>query len=207
MSACSATCRGPRVDVDDLRAAAAGLLEERAGDGVIRRRVGTGDDDDVGVGDVAVGGGHRARADALEQRCNRRGVTQPGAVVDVVRAEPGAQELLEEVGLFVGALGRAEPGDRRRGRRPRGSPSVAGRSGRAPRPMWLRGSEEAPRRSRRARRVCGRGPCPVARPSRRRCECHHRDRGRCACLPGRRRERRRTAGPSGTKTGCGSVAR
>ena len=103
-----------RVDVDDLGAAAAGLLEERAGHRVVRGRVGTGDDHAVGVGHVAVGGGHRPGADALEQRRDRGGVAQPGAVVDVVRAEAGADELLEEVGLLVRALRRAEACDRAR---------------------------------------------------------------------------------------------
>src|SRR5690606_34829351 len=42
------------------------------------------------------------------------GVAQPRAVVDVVGAEPGADQLLEEVGLLVGALRRPEPGDRAR---------------------------------------------------------------------------------------------
>jgi hypothetical protein len=33
-------------------------------------------------------------------------------VVDIVAAEPGAYELLEQIGLFVRALGRAETGQR-----------------------------------------------------------------------------------------------
>src|SRR5262249_40761048 len=37
-----------------------------------------------------------------------------GAVVHVVRVEAGADELLEEIGLFVGALRGAEAGDRAR---------------------------------------------------------------------------------------------
>src|SRR5262245_44111647 len=39
-------------------------------------------------------------------------MAQPRAVVDIVAAEPGADELLEEVGLLVRALGGAEPGQR-----------------------------------------------------------------------------------------------
>ena len=73
-----------------------------------------GEDRDVGVDDVAVGGRDRAGADALEQRRDAGRVAQPGAVVDVVGAEAGADQLLEEVGLLVGALGRAEAGDARR---------------------------------------------------------------------------------------------
>ena len=102
------------VDHHELRPAAARLLEERRGDGVVGGRVGAGEDGDVGVDDVAVGRRHRARADALEQGGDARGVAQPRAVVDVVGAEARADQLLEEVRLLVGALRRAEAGDRLR---------------------------------------------------------------------------------------------
>ena len=101
-----------RVDDDQLRAAPARLLEERGRDGVVGRRVRAGEDRDVGVDDVAVGRRDRAGADALQQRGDARGVAQARAVVDVVRAEARADQLLEEVGLLVGALRRAEAGDR-----------------------------------------------------------------------------------------------
>src|SRR3954463_14082581 len=100
-----------RVDDDELRAAATGLLEERRRDGVVGRRVRAGEDGDVGVDDVAVGGRHGARADALEEGGDARRVAQARAVVDVVRAEARADELLEEIRLLVGALRRAEAGD------------------------------------------------------------------------------------------------
>ena len=102
----------PGVDHDQLRAAAAGLLEERGGHGVVGRRVRPREDRHVGVDDVAVGRRHGARADALEQRGHAGGVAQAGAVVDVVGAEAGPDQLLEEVGLLVGALRRSEAGDR-----------------------------------------------------------------------------------------------
>ena len=105
---------GARVHVDDRGAVAPGLLEERRGDRVVSRGVAAGDDRHVGVHHVAVGGGHGARADALEQRGHAGGVAQPGAVVHIVGVEPGPDQLLEEVGLLVGALGRAEAGDRPR---------------------------------------------------------------------------------------------
>src|SRR6266550_2580351 len=79
---------------------------------MVGRRVGAGDDGHVGVDDVAVGGGDRAGADALEQRGHAGGVAQPGAVVHVVGVEARPDQLLEEVGLLVGALRRPEPGDR-----------------------------------------------------------------------------------------------
>src|SRR5690349_2666315 len=102
---------GPRIHVDDRRAVAPGLLEEAGGDRVVRGRVAAGDDGHAGVPDVAVGGGDRPGADPLEQRRDAGGVAQPGAVVDVVGVEAGADELLEEIGLLVGALRAAEPGD------------------------------------------------------------------------------------------------
>src|SRR3712207_8228186 len=45
-------------------------------------------------------------ADAFEQAGHRRGVAQARAVVDVVGAEARAHQLLEKIGLFVGALDR-----------------------------------------------------------------------------------------------------
>ena len=55
-------------------------------------------------------GGDRAGADPLHQRRHRGGVAQPRAMVDVVGVEAGADQLLEQVGLLVAALGRAEAG-------------------------------------------------------------------------------------------------
>ena len=81
---------------------------------VVRRRVRSREDRDVGVDDVAVGRGHRAGADALEQRRHARRVAQTRAVVHVVRAEARADQLLEEVGLLVRALRGAEARDRPR---------------------------------------------------------------------------------------------
>ncbi len=104
----------PHVDDDQLRAAPPRLLEERRRDGVVRRRVRARQDRHVGVDDVAVRRRHGPGADALEQRGDARGVAQARAVVDVVGPEPGADQLLEEVGLLVRALRRAEPGDRPR---------------------------------------------------------------------------------------------
>src|SRR6185369_13804858 len=49
-----------------------------------------------------------ARVDAFHERGDTRGVAEPRAVIDVVRAEARADELLKEIRLFVRALGRAE---------------------------------------------------------------------------------------------------
>ena len=104
----------------ELGAALGRLLEEGRGDRMVLGRVGADDDDDVGVLALVEGRGHRGRADAFEQRRHRRGVAEPRAVVDVVGAEAGAHQLLEQIGLFVRALGRAEAGERVAGRRGRG---------------------------------------------------------------------------------------
>ena len=77
-------------------------------------RVGADDDDDVGILALVEGRGHRRRADAFQQRRHRGGVAEPRAVIDIVGAEAGAHQLLEQIGLFVRALGRAEAGERAR---------------------------------------------------------------------------------------------
>ena len=67
-------------------------------------------DDDLGLRAVGHLVGDRAGADGLQQRGHRGGMAQAGAMVHVVGAEAGAHQLLEQVGLFVAALGAAEPG-------------------------------------------------------------------------------------------------
>ena len=99
-----------RVHHVELGAALRGLLEEGRRDGVIFGRARADHDDDLGVGRGGKRRRDRARADPLHQRRHRRRVTQPRAVIDVVGAEPGAHQLLEQIGLFVRPLGRAEPG-------------------------------------------------------------------------------------------------
>ena len=49
-----------------------------------------------------------ARAHTLQQGSHAGGVAQPGAVVNIVGAKAGAYQLLEQVGFFVAALGRAK---------------------------------------------------------------------------------------------------
>ena len=74
---------------------------------MVLRRVGSDDDDDVRVLTSGEGRGHGGGADALHQRRHGRRVAKPGAMVHVVGAEARAHELLHEVGLLVGTLGRA----------------------------------------------------------------------------------------------------
>ena len=104
-----------RVGHDQLGAVIlGGLLDVGGGDRVVHRGVGADDDDDLGVQRRLEGRGDGAGVQPFHQRGHRGGVAQPGAVVHVVRAEAGAHQLLEQVGLFVRAFGRAEPGQRLR---------------------------------------------------------------------------------------------
>ena len=100
-----------RIDDDELGAALRRLFEEGRGHRMILGGIGADDHDHVGMLDLVEGRGHRAGADAVDQRRHRRGVTEPRAVIDIVGAEAGADQLLEQIGLFVGAFGRAEAGD------------------------------------------------------------------------------------------------
>ena len=77
-----------RIHHDQLGAALGGLLEEGRGDRMVLGRVGADHDDDVGVLALVEGRGHRRRADAFEQRRDRRGVAEPRAVIDVVGPKP-----------------------------------------------------------------------------------------------------------------------
>jgi hypothetical protein len=103
-----------RVHDDQGLALLGRLLEVGRGDRVVLGRIGADHDDHVGVPDRGERGGDRARADVLQERRHRAGVAKARAVVDVVRAEPGADQLLDEVGLLVRPLGRAEAGKRAR---------------------------------------------------------------------------------------------
>ncbi len=101
-----------RVHHDQRLAAPGRLLEEGRGDRVVLGRVGADHHDHVGIERRGEGCGHRARADVLEQGCDRARVAEPRAVVDVVGAEAGPDQLLDQVGLLVRALGRAEARER-----------------------------------------------------------------------------------------------
>ena len=100
-----------RIDDDELGAALRRLLEEGRGDRMVLGRIGADDHHHVGMLDLVEGRGHGARADALDQRRHRRGMAEPRAVIDIVVAEARADQLLEQIGFFVGAFGRAEAGN------------------------------------------------------------------------------------------------
>ena len=97
-----------RIDDDQLRAALRRLLEERGRDRMIHGRPSADDDDALRVHRGVERRGHGARADAFHERRDGRRVAEPRAVIDVVGFEARAHELLEQVGLLVRALRRAE---------------------------------------------------------------------------------------------------
>ena len=129
-----------RIHHHELRAALGRLLEKGRGDRMILGRIGADDDDEIGILALVEGRGHRRRADAFEQRRHRRGVAQPGAVIDIVGAETGAHQFLEQIGFFVGAFGRAETGERVRPVAVADFLQAPRRRGRAPPPRSPRGN-------------------------------------------------------------------
>ena len=94
-----------RIHYDKLRAALRRLLEEGRRHRMVLDRVRADHDDDFGVLALVERRRNRARAHTLEQRRDRRGVAEPRAVVDVVGAEAGAHQLLEQVGFLVRSIG------------------------------------------------------------------------------------------------------
>ena len=66
-----------RIDDDELGAALRRLFEEGGGHRVVLGRIGADDHDHVGMLDLVEGRGHRAGADAVDQRRHRGGVTKP----------------------------------------------------------------------------------------------------------------------------------
>ena len=101
-----------RIGDDQLRAAEARFLHPRADDGMALGRVRAGEEEALGDVDV----GERVRSAGLAERLDeaerRRRVADARAVVDVVRAERRAGELLEDVVLLVRAAARADERDR-----------------------------------------------------------------------------------------------
>ena len=79
---------------------------------MVHGRIGADHDDDFGIHRRRERRRHRARVQTFHQRRDRRGMAQPRAMIDIVGAEAGAHQLLEQIGLFVRSLGRAEAGQR-----------------------------------------------------------------------------------------------
>ena len=101
-----------RIHHDQLGAALGRVLEVGRGNRMVHGGIGADHDDDFGIHGGRERRRHRAGVQAFHQGCDRGSVAQPGAVIDIVGAETGAHQFLEQIGLFVGALGRAETGQR-----------------------------------------------------------------------------------------------
>jgi hypothetical protein len=97
-----------RIHHDKLRTAFRRLLEEGGRHGMILGRIGTDHDDDVRILHLIEGRRDRRGADAFQQSCDRGSVAEPRAMVDIVGAEAGPHQLLEQIGFFVRAFRRTE---------------------------------------------------------------------------------------------------
>ncbi len=103
----------PHVGHDELGALLHRALDQRAEHRVRLGGVGARDEDDVArLLDLAHRPRGRRRAHGAAHRRHRARVAEPGAVIDVVRAERAAHHPHEEVVLLVGALGRGQRRDR-----------------------------------------------------------------------------------------------
>ena len=101
-----------RIHHDQLGAALGRILDEGRRHRVIHGRIGADHDDDFGIHCRRERRRHRAGVQALHQGRDRGGMAQPRAVIDIVGAEAGAHQLLEQIGFLVRAFGRAEAGER-----------------------------------------------------------------------------------------------
>src|SRR6185437_11319585 len=100
-----------RIDHDQLGALAEPLLQAGGEHGMRGRRVGTDDHGDVAVLDgVEVLGAGRS-TEGLRQAITGRRVADAGAGVDIVVAEARTDQLLHQIGLFIGATGGGDAAD------------------------------------------------------------------------------------------------
>ena len=91
-----------------LRAAAHGPAQANGDDRVVGRGVGAHDHQAARLLVVLVGVRRRARAHRGQHGLDRGRVAEPRAVVHVVGAHDHARELLDDVAVLVGGLGRGE---------------------------------------------------------------------------------------------------
>ena len=114
MPRCAPRQRGvPWVADHQLGAAVDGILDPGGGNRVVHGRVGPDEEYEVGVRNVGNRVADGARANTLQECCDRTRMAQPGAVVDMAAAHGLPHEFLEKIGLLVAALGRTEACERR----------------------------------------------------------------------------------------------
>ena len=103
-----------RIEDDELGALAQALLHARCEHRMPVGRVGADDHDHVGIFDrVEILRAGRGAIRGLQPVAGRR-VADPRASIDIVVAEGGADQLLHQEGLFVGAARRGDAADRGR---------------------------------------------------------------------------------------------
>ena len=102
----------PWVNDDQLRSLLDGPHDFVADHRVGLGRVGTRDQDAVGIADVTYRVGHGAAAKGHPQTGDGAGVAETGAMIHVIGAKAGPHEFLEQIVLFVRAAGRGQPRDR-----------------------------------------------------------------------------------------------
>ncbi len=102
----------PRIDEDQLGAPLHGIDHPRSDEGMLRRGVGTGDQEQVRVLELPDGVGHRSRTECGGQTDHRGAVSETGAVIDVVGAEGRPGHLHEQVIFLVGHLRGTQEGER-----------------------------------------------------------------------------------------------
>ena len=100
----------PGVGYDNFGTSFSRVFHPRGGHGMVVGGVGADHKNDFRVLHIVDLVAYCGRSHALQQRGHAGGMAQAGAVVDVVGAKAGAHQLLEQVGFFVAAFGRAKTG-------------------------------------------------------------------------------------------------
>ena len=103
---------GMLADVGDARvrqhnfcAVLRSIFHKGGGHRMVGCRIGADHKDHVGVRHVIDLVAYCPGTHTFEQRCHAGGMAQPRAMVHIVGAKAGAHQLLEQVGLFIAALG------------------------------------------------------------------------------------------------------
>ena len=116
-----------RIDDDELRALAQALLHARGEHRMAVGRVGADDEHDVGVLDgIEILRAGRSAEGGLEAVAGRR-MADARASIDIVVAEAAADQLLDEIGLFIGAARGGDAADGARAMRRLNALELGGR--------------------------------------------------------------------------------
>ena len=75
---------------------------------MVFRGIGAGDEDDIGLLDIGDGVCHGATSECCGQTGHGGAMSEPGAMIDVVRLEHRPGKLVGDVVFFIGDAGRGE---------------------------------------------------------------------------------------------------